>query len=160
MKRLLVFLVVAVVSVTSSMAKDNNMQFGVYLNSATAINQMGVGAKMQFDLPNDFRIEPSFDYMFRHDDFSMWGVNLTAQYVAPILSDLNIYPILGVSYVGWNEYKKYEYKTVDDNFYRCGAIFGTGVEYYLNSQYALFSEVRYQYINDCSQFIFSLGFKF
>lgn len=163
MKRFFAIILVAAAMVLPAAAQkaDKLMEIGAYVNYGTAYNQVGLGAKFQFNIVDKVRIEPSFDYMFRNDNYAMWDINLVGQYVVSVVDKFNAYPLLGVSYSQWS-YETFNGKygdpfKISNKF---APVFGAGCEYYLTDNLAMFVEGKYQVVSEFNQFMFSLGVKF
>lgn len=73
MKKILVFLVAVIACCTVSQAQQGQSAVGVYLNYGNETN-VGLGLKYRYSFNDNWRIEPAFDYYFKHDyvSFGIW----------------------------------------------------------------------------------------
>jgi outer membrane protein X len=60
----------------------------------------GLGAKFQYAINEDFRLEASGDYFLKKDYVSQWDGNINVQYLIPISEGLYVYPFVGATLVG------------------------------------------------------------
>lgn len=152
MKKLVLLLAFIVVGITTSFAQRTGDSFlGLNLNYASETS-FGIGTRYQYNLTNNFRVEPEFNYYFKHDYCSFWDLGANISYLIPIASDLTVYPLAGIGYMHGklqstggevNEYS-------DDTFQ---AKLGAGVEFQLLPTTKLIIEPKYQFNNFKNQFI-------
>ncbi len=146
MKKLFFLALFMICAVSVSFAQKGSLVGGVQLVHASAFDNMGLGVKVQYHITNHWRVEPSFDITFKHRGMTMWDVNANVHYVFNVVNNFNIYPLAGLTFSHW---------TGDTNCF--GANVGMGAEYYINSHWGVFSEVKYQLIPDYNQSLTSIG---
>lgn len=157
MKRILFFIAFVILVANSSTAQNARMAIGTHFNMGTAITEFGAGVKAQVYLTDNFRLEPSLDWMADSETsiYSMWSVNLSAQYLLNVTDKLNIYPYLGAAYSAWTDDDSIFDE--DNPDYRVAPIAGAGVEYYFNKWLGIYGELEYQFNADYQQSLISLG---
>ncbi len=136
---------------TAQAQKKGDMAAGVHLDAGFAYgggySNFGIGAKFQYSVIDNLRLEPSFTYYFRNDYVSMWNLMANVHYVFPLLDEkLNVYPLVGlgvlgshVSYDDWWYGGKYSASTA-----YFAADFGAGAEYKITSALAVGLELKYE----------------
>ena len=170
MKKLLMTLCVAMISVVA-FAQKGDKAVGVNLSYGTEISNLGFGVKGQYVLTNEIRLEAGFDYFLKKDGMSMWDVNVNAHYLFPITDKIKVYPLAGLTYTNWkvsmgvddiNEDLKNslgdDYNEVkSDSEGKFGVNLGGGIQYDINSRWAVNFELKYQLISKFNQAVFGIG---
>lgn len=59
---------------------------------------IGLSAKMRYSITDKWRVEPAFEYFFKHDYFSMWDLGANLHYVIPATETISVYPLAGLAY--------------------------------------------------------------
>lgn len=156
MKKLTLLLVCLVAGITTSFAQRvGDASLGLNLNYASETS-FGLGARYQYNLTNNIRIEPEFNYYFKHDYCSFWDLGANVSYLIPIASDVTVYPLAGIGYMHGKlqsiggETSEYS----DDTFQ---AKLGAGVEFKLLPTTKLIIEPKYQFNDFKNQFIITAG---
>ena len=166
-------LFVALLSV-GAFAQKGEQKIGLNLNYGTEISNMGLGAKYQYGITDAIRLEGSFDYFFKKDYLSMWDINVNAHYLFPVAEKFKVYPLVSLTYTNWKfdgesvakDFWGDDYDEVEDDFDegdldqssgKFGVNLGAGVQYDINSKWAVNFEVKYQLISDFNQAVFGLG---
>ncbi len=156
MKKLVV-LVLAIVGLTTMTHAQTKgeMAAGVHFayGSGDGFSNMGFGAKFQWNVLDNLRVEPSFTYFLKKDYVSMWDISANAHYQFMLSEKFDIYPLAGLSIMGVKAGIG-EYKVSDSEF---GLNLGGGVDFDLSSSLALNVEAKYQIGGNWSRFIASVG---
>ncbi len=146
-------------SVKGDLAAGANVSYG----TKDGFSNFGIGAKLQYNLTDAIRIEPSATYFLKKDYISMWDVNVNLQYLFNVADKLTFYPLAGVSLVGVKaEYDGFEFagyeigggSASDSKF---GFNVGVGAQYWLTEIFALNFDAKYQIVSDFDRPVFSLG---
>ncbi len=183
MKKLFLTMCVALVSVVAS-AQQGEKAVGVNLSYGTEISNLGIGIKGQYGLTDAIRLEAGFDYFLKKDDATFWNINLNAHYLFPLAEKIKVYPLAGLTYAHVStsydadaDYEKYvqyckewgqpiesKEEYFADGEYgdggsdsKIGVNLGAGIQYDLNSKWAVNFEVKYQLISDFNQAVVGLG---
>ncbi len=152
MKKLLLICAVMLGFATSVSAQDNKMAAGVQLNVGfgDSYTNVGLGARYQYTLPKNFRVEGSFDYFFKKDGLSMWDINVDAHYVFKIGDNgWRLYPLVGLTIL------HQKVGSWDDTDF--GANYGGGCEYQFSDSWKAFTELKGQSAGGNTRGIFTLG---
>lgn len=103
MKKIMMIAAMMVAALTASAQNEaGKMAVGVQANYGLHkdYKNFGVGAKFQYNLTEEFRLEAAGNYFFKKDYVSMWDGNVNVQYVIPIADKLNVYPFVGATVLG------------------------------------------------------------
>lgn len=153
MKKIALFLVCLVVGISTSFAqRAGDSSIGVNLNYASETS-FGIGARYQYNFTDNIRVEPEFNYYFKHDYCSFWDLGANMSYLFPVASDVTLYPLVGFGYM----HGKAEvdgYSSSDGSFQ---AKLGAGVEFQLLPTTKLIIEPKYQFNDFENQFIITAG---
>lgn len=160
MKKLLVLLVCLCAFVATSYAQKGESSLGVNLNYGDDSN-LGLGVKYRYGLTDNLRIEPAFNYYFKHEYFSMWDLGANLHYVFPVADRVAVYPLAGLGYAhatahlsdlgeGW--------KNISDG--KIAVNLGAGVDFKVASTVNLNLELKYQIVENVNQLIISAGVAF
>lgn len=182
MKKLLLIVGIALLSVCSVSAEEGDMSAGIDLSYGSEANSLGIGAEFQYGISDVIRGELSFDYFIRNNDVSMWNIDLTGHYLFNLDEKVTVYPLLGLTYVGINYHYSYpdieigggtnedewgslgrsalsrESGSVGDG--KIGVVFGGGVDYSLTESVSLGAELKYSLVNTYDQLVLSVGAKY
>ena len=101
MKKLLVLVCAAIVSISAS-AQKGDKAIGVNLSYGTEVKNIGLGVKGQYYFTNRLRGEASIDHFLKKDNVSMWDINANLHYLFDVAPKLQVYPVVGVGYTKWN----------------------------------------------------------
>lgn len=151
MKKLLFVSIVALICVASLHAQKGDFSIGGQFNYASKNTMVGLGANIQYEFINDFRVSPEFIYYFENDGLSAFNCNLNFHYLIHPGGNFVLYPMVGFSFarfMGWG----------DEN--RFGANIGFGAEYRLNEHIRFYTEERFQILKDWNQSVTSLGIRY
>lgn len=160
MKKYLVLLVLLCACISTSYAQKGESALGVNLNYGNDTN-LGLGLKYRYSFTDNWRIEPAFNYYFKHDYASMWDLGANVHYLFPVAPQVSIYPLGGLSYLhatahladlgeGWNN--------ISDG--KIGVNLGAGVDFKVAPNVKLNLELKYQIVDSYNQLVLSAGASF
>ena len=154
-KRLLFMVITIVMSITISAQEKGDMAVGGNLSYGTknSFSNFGIAAKFQYNFTDALRFEPSATYFFKKDYTSMWDINANLHYLFPVAEKFIVYPLAGVTMVGW----KVDVLGESYSDSKIGFNLGGGAQYNLTDALALSLEIKYQIVSDWDRPIFSLG---
>ena len=89
MKKILVLLICLCAFATTSFAQKGESALGANLNFSDERN-IGIGVKYRYSFTDNWRIEPVFNYYFKHDYVSMWDLGANMHYVIPVASKISL----------------------------------------------------------------------
>lgn len=130
-----------------------NLSYG----SKDGFSNFGIGAKFQYNLTDAFRIEPSATYFLKKDNVNMWDINANVHYLFHVGDSFVIYPLAGLTFVGWKVSVEWEGMGASVSETKFGANLGAGAQYWLTSSFGLNLEAKYQIVSNIDRPIFSLG---
>ncbi len=177
MKKFLVVLSLAVLSIGSAFAQKGQMGAGINVGYGSEIKSPAIGAKFQYGILDKLRGEAAFDYFFEKDGISMWSANLNFHYLINITEKFKVYPIVGLNYSN----AKFDFSGMsgdidipnipgfdmsdfigdsdsgsDSKGYFGGNV-GAGLQYDLSSKISLNFDAKYTLMKDIDQFVVSIG---
>jgi outer membrane protein X len=80
------------------------------VHSTGVLNNYGIGVKLGYEVTDNIRVAPSFNYFFEKDQIRQLGANIDLQYLLKF-GKATVYPLVGVNYSnykadssvdGWN----------------------------------------------------------
>ena len=148
MKKLIVLMSMMFCIMSSAMAQKDIKAIGVHLNYGTEIESFSLGAKYQQNLTNEIRLEPSMNYYFEKRGIDLLDLNLNVHYIFPMSSNIRLYPLVGLTFERW------DFGKVKNRF---GANIGSGVEFDIADNWMTNIELKYKFVKDLDQPIFSVG---
>ena len=152
-------LVATLVACSVNAQEKGDMAAGLNLSYGTkdGFSNFGIGAKFQYNLTDAFRIEPSATYFLKKDNVNMWDINANVHYLFHIGDSFVIYPLAGLTFVGWKVRVEWEGMGASVSETKFGANLGAGAQYWLTSSFGLNLEAKYQIVSNIDRPIFSLG---
>ena len=138
-----------------SFAQQGKSEAGVYLNYGTEMN-IGLGVKYRYSFTDNWRIEPAFNYFFKHDHLSMWDLGANVHYLFPVAEAINIYPLVGLHYANATAHMK-DLGFDNESDSKVGVNVGAGADFKITPVLAVGVEAKYQIISDIDQFVISAG---
>ena len=143
---------------TAMFAQQGSTYVGAIVNYGLHKNykNFGIGAKVQYEFIDNFRAEASGNYFFKKDYCTMWDVNLNAHYLIPVADKLTVYPLAGLTLLGY-KVEVLNVSTSDSDF---GFNVGAGIEYPITETIKLNFEAKYQYVKDYDRPVISAGIAF
>lgn len=136
--------------------------FGVHTGYVSRNRSADLGLFFRYAFSDNFRLQPSADMIFRHDDRDAFIVDLNAQYLINIGSEnFSLYPFAGLNFSSWNRHIKMpEWNNGDDNNYEMGESstrsnyfgvnFGAGFDLKVTSTLSLSIEAGYTLVKSNS----------
>lgn len=152
-------LVATLVACSVNAQEKGDMAAGLNLSYGTkdGFSNFGIGAKFQYNLTDAFRIEPSATYFLKKDNVNMWDINANVHYLFHVGDSFVIYPLAGLTFVGWKVSVEWEDMGASASETKFGANLGAGAQYWLTSSFGLNLEAKYQIVSNIDRPIFSLG---
>ncbi len=156
MKKFIIAASMIFLGLGSAFAQQGKQAVGGSLSYGTETESVGIGAKYQYNITNEIRIEPSMDYFFKNNGLSMFDINANVHYLVPIASNVKIYPLAGFTFTSWHQDLG-----IGEGFgastSKFGVNLGAGMEFALDRNWSMNFEVKYQLISDLDQAVFNLG---
>lgn len=156
MKKFIIAASMIFLGLGSAFAQQGKQAVGGSLSYGTETESVGIGAKYQYNITNEIRIEPSMDYFFKNNGLSMFDINANVHYLVPIASNVKIYPLAGFTFTSWHQDLG-----IGEGFgvstSRFGVNLGAGMEFALDRNWSMNFEIKYQLISDLDQAVFNLG---
>lgn len=158
MKKVYLLLVCLCVCVMSASAQQGEQKIGAQLLYGNETN-VGLGLKYRYNITNQLRVEPAFDYFFKHDHVSAWDLMANFHYLFPVADQFTLYPVAGLGYFrakghgsdfGWSDYSEG----------RLAVNLGGGVDLKLSSNLTLDLQLKYQINDIADQLVLSIGASF
>ena len=159
MKKILVLLVCLCACVATSYAQKGESSLGVNLNYGNDTN-IGLGVKYRYGITDQLRIEPAFNYYFKHDYASMWDLGANLHYVFPVADVVSLYPLGGLSYARSKAYLSDLNLGDDVSDGKIAVNLGGGVDFKVASNVVVNLELKYQIVEDYNQLVVSAGVSF
>lgn len=129
--------------------------FGYSVGSGD-LNNFGIGVRYNYQISDNFRIEPSFMYYFDTKKFAMKEINMNAHYMFNTSNDkVHPFPVFGVTTVfgAQREYEGHE----KDTFFRFGVNLGGGIQFDVTDDFALVCEAKYRLVKTFGSFGLTVG---
>ncbi len=158
MKKFLVMLVCMCAFATASYAQQGQGMAGINLLYGNDTN-IGLGVKYRYGLTDNLRIEPHFNYFFKHDYFSMWDLGANFHYVFPVAETVGIYPLAGLAYSNGKAHGS-DFGGEDVSDGKISINLGCGADFQMASNITLSIEAKYQIIDNVNQLVVAAGVAF
>lgn len=154
MKRILSFIVVAIMAI-GAYAQQGQFGLGANVILAPAVEgpsrtNFGLGAKLQYGLSNNVRLEGDVEYLFKAKHISQFDFTVNGHYLVDITSDVTMYPIMGI---GFASVKPENHPGLSKFIFNLGL----GAEYAITERVAACLEIKYQYCQDVSKMPIAVG---
>lgn len=186
MKKIFITLCVVLVSLGAS-AQKGETAVGANISYGSEWQNIGIGAKGQYNFTDNIRGEVSFDYFLKKEGRSMWDINANIHYLFDVAPQIKVYPLAGIGYVhsssGSSNFNSdssnndfdIEIDADDDsdrssranngngNSSSDGEIainIGGGAQYALTEKININAELKYQIISNFNQIVPSIGIAF
>ena len=156
MKKFIIAASLIFLGLGSAFAQQGKQAVGGSLSYGTETESVGIGAKYQYNITNEIRIEPSMDYFFKHNGLSMFDINANVHYLVPIASNVKIYPLAGFTFTSWHQDLGIG-AVFGASTRKFGVKLGAGMEFALDRNWSMNFEMKYQLISDLDQAVFNLG---
>ena len=152
MKKLCLLAAILLISLTTVFAQKGEKSIGFNLGYGSEIEGLKLGVNFKYNFSDQFRVAPSFDYFFKKDGVTLWGINADANYLFDVGGDINLYPLAGIALIG------VEVGNYSDT--ELGANLGCGLDFILTSAISINVEAKYQILNNWDQLIIGMGVSF
>lgn len=135
---------------------------GLHAGYGGSIKSLGGGVHLHYYHTNEVRFAPSFTSFIERKGNAMWTVDTDAHFILPVSVAISLYPIAGLNYSQWT----FDEAVVDESFVparkerRLGANLGLGWQHDIGYRVRANYELKYQFIQDHSQLLFTAGFGF
>ena len=172
MKKLFLTLCVALVSV-GAFAQKGEQAVGAHVLYGTDAQNIGFGAKYQYNVTDNIRLEAVGDYYLKTDGFSMFDVNVNGHYLFTLSDKVTVYPLVGINYTSWKqeniiefdneEIEDYPYDMDVSNELKDSSIgfnIGGGIQYKLSDRIRIGAELKYQTVSGANTAIIGAGITF
>lgn len=146
---------------TTSQAQDVDLGAGLIYGSE--IENVGLQARADVGLSDSWRLAPAFNFFFPKEignvDFTWFAINLDANYIIPVESDVvSLYGIGGLN-IAFLTVDDPVVDFDDDTNTELGLNLGIGAEFNIESSVTPFFELKYV-IGDADQAVLAAGVKF
>ncbi len=141
---------------------EGTIGVGMQAGYGSNINSVGGGAHLHYYHTNELRFAPAFTYFIERKGTDMWMVDADAHYVLPVSVEISLYPIAGLNYSKWT----IDEVTINQELIpakrenKLGANLGLGLQHDIMYRIRANYELKYQFIIDHSQLLFTAGFGF
>ena len=172
MKKLFLTLCVVLVSV-GALAQKGEQAVGAHVLYGTDAQDIGCGAKDQYNVTDNIRLEAVGDYYLKTDGFSMFDVNVNGHYLFNLSDKVTVYPLVGINYTSWKqeniiefdneEIEDYPYDMDVSNELKDSSIgfnIGGGIQYKLSDRIRIGAELKYQTVSGANTAIIGAGITF
>lgn len=163
MKKFLLATVMALIS-SISFAQIGKWAAGLNVGYGSDISKPSIGAKVLYDISEQFTVAPSFNYYFQKKEDGIkanyWDLNGDLHWNVVSKENLKFYPLAGFTYMHGKasvdaEYDEEEEISASDSW--LGANVGAGVQFNLGPNFTASIEAKYQIISETAQFVPSLS---
>lgn len=155
-------------------ASAQNFGLGVNLGYGSEVKNPSFGIKALYDINESFTIAPSFNYYLpktmasfsyggveAESKLKSWDLNVDVHWICYNAEKYQLYPLAGLSYLNVKadaeaSYGNFEAE-VDESAGEFGVNLGFGGQLYLNDNWLVSAELKYQIISDLNQFVPSLS---
>ncbi|MDR2815541.1 MAG: outer membrane beta-barrel protein [Proteiniphilum sp.] len=141
---------------------EGTFGLGVHAGYGAAVNSAGGGVHAHYYYTNNIRFAPSFTYFIERKGKGMWMTDADAHYILPLSYSASLYPVAGVHYSQWryDASKSSGASPQDCTKHRLGANLGLGFQHDIAYRVRANFELKYQFIPDYSQALFTAGIGF
>lgn len=153
MKRILFLLVMMTMALGVS-AQEGRTEIGGNLSFGTKAHGPALGVKLRYNFDHKWRGEINMNNFMESDYLDMWDMNFNMHYLFPMSSDVNIYPIGGLTITNWGNSSDKNHST---RYTRMGINLGVGGEYRLAPKWTLTLEMKGQLVGDGAQSVIAFG---
>lgn len=169
MKKIFLAMLMAVAGLCAS-AQEGKMAIGADLGVAPILEGDGsptnfeIGAKFQYGLTENVRLEGDFDYAFKASNVDLYDITANVHYLVPVGSSVKIYPLAGIGFGHASISTTADISGVDfklsQGYNRFVFNIGAGVDFKLTDNMVLNFELKYQYFKDFSRLPIKVGVNF
>jgi outer membrane protein X len=141
----------------SSLHRKGEKAIGVSVGYGSEIESIAIGAKFNYGITDQIRLSPSFNYFLGKDGLSEWEINADVHYLFNIAPKVAIYPLAGLTFVGWRFDWGGMFEGASSTTTRFGANVGAGIGTQLTDNIGIGLEVKYSVVSDLDQFVPSIN---
>lgn len=138
--------------------------FGVGLHTgyASAVERPGAGIHLHYYRTNNLRFAPGFTRYLEANGMRIWMVEGDLHYILPLNYAASLYPLAGIHYTNWHHHREAALFPTEEEYtrHRLGSSLGIGYQYDIGYRVRANLELKYQFIRDYSQVLFTAGFGF
>lgn len=154
-------LMVVATSVNAQEKGDMAAGANIALGMGDSFTNFGAGAKFQWTVINNLRVEPSFTFFFKKDYVSMWDASINAHYLFSLADQMRVYPLAGIGILGskvdLGDYGGFGVSGSNSEF---SFNLGGGFDFDLTDKLILNLEAKYKIGDHWNRFILSAGVAF
>lgn len=136
--------------------KSAGVRAGYITHNESAV----AGIYFQYSFSRHFRLSPTADYVFRHNDTDAFILNVDAQFPFDF-SDGRwaVYPFAGLSYANWTRRHNVEEQRLKESVRTSdfGVNAGAGIEWRLTTSLKMMAEAKYGLVKDHEGGVFTIG---
>ncbi len=140
MKKRIFMLMMVVTSATFAFgqsAGDVALGGNVAYTSRDHYSSLGLGVKLQWNVTDAIRLEPSTTLFTKDKGVSLWDVSFNGHYLFNVANNFYLYPIGGISLTGAS------YDGANDSDTQIGFNAGGGAEYAITPKLSVNAEIKY-----------------
>lgn len=166
LKRLLSITLVSASVLATSMplaAAAPRSSTGLRIGYISRNETASAGLYFKYRFNDCFALAPSIDYMFRHRDYDGLMLNVDGHFLLPFSTDrVEFYPLAGVNFSSWSNYKASESDDVSKRVSRLGLNVGAGAAMNVTSTLRLGIEAKFTAVKGYSTagVTFVIGYNF
>ena len=169
LRKYLFMMVVAIFVSSYSFAQTEQGEkvIGVNLSGGfgDGYSNFGIGAKIQYNVLDNFRVEPAFNYFFKNDYVSMWDLSANFHYLFGLTDKFTLYPLAGIGVASAKAHLGDFADDLYDDDYGFGNEtttkfafnLGAGAEYMVTDRVSLNLEYKYKFCSDLNRSHITLG---
>lgn len=168
MKKVVLFITMALITLTMTAQEKGDMAAGIRLNLGTSPHsgygsQVGMGLDFIYSLTDAIRLAPDFNFFFPKKEFggkwNTWDFGINGQYVFKLgQSKFLVYPQFGLNIQGVSV--KYDDEILRDSKYsetKFGINIGAGGEYLISDVLSANFRVKYIIVSNWSRAVAGIG---
>ena len=131
-------------AVEAQVKGDKAIGANTVLTSGGEVDLLGFGAKFRYNTSKLFRLESSYNYLFKKESVSSWDLYLNAHILISLTDKFKVYPLAGIGILGYTYYPVISYDGGRDSYTRRGWKLGGGLDYSITKK--LIFNFEYNYI--------------
>ena len=135
---------------------------GVHAGYASAAERPGAGVHLHYYRTNNLRFAPSFTRYLERKGERMWMAEADLHYILPLSYAASLYPLAGIHYSNWHHQREAPVFLMEEEYtrHRLGTNLGIGYQHDFGYRVRANLELKYQFIKDYSQVLFTAGVGF
>ena len=130
-----------------------NLALSTGKSSGNNYTNIGIGAKLQYNITDPIRLDGSFTYFLEKDFVSMWDLSVNAHYLLPVAEFISVYPLAGLGVFG----TKIDYGSTPITSSDLCINLGVGVDFKLTDQLVFNAELKSKIVNNWNRLMLSAG---